>query len=185
MRNKSPVWLPILVFEKNRVLSLQRDDTKGQNIKTEEDCCSEAVLNLNSLITLLKMPYMLQDESLKPRQTSCAGARLPRDAPGDPSILHTPPGFMPLMARGYAFPYHPTLARRQDCGAVSVSATPAAGPVHRVARSGHLHPASGDGGLHHLGPSGRKTSFVGGSQETRRRQRRLVVCAWSPSGTTV
>ena len=39
---------------------------------------------------------------------------------------------MPLMARGYAFPYHPTLARRQDCGAVSVSATPVAGPVHSV-----------------------------------------------------
>ena len=102
------------------------------------------------------------------------------------TLLPTPPGsspstggLMPLMARGYAFPYHPALARRQDCGAVSVSATPAAGPVHRVARSGHLHPASGDGGLHHLGPSGRKTSFVGGSQETRRRQRRLVMCAWS------
>ena len=148
-------------------------------------------LILKQLDKLLKRPYMLQDESPKPRQTSCAGARLPRDAPGDPSsIPHLGPpslqeGFMPLMARGYAFPYHPTLARRQDCGAVSVSATPAAGPVHRVARSSHLHPAGGDDGWHHLGPSGRKTSFVGGSQETRRRQRRLVVCAWSPSGTTV
>ena len=53
---------------RNRILTLllQRDDTKGQNIKTEEDCCSEAVLNLNSLMTLLKRPYMLQDESPKP-----------------------------------------------------------------------------------------------------------------------
>ena len=42
------------------------------------------------------------------------------------TLLPTPPGsspstggLMPLMARGYAFPYHPPLARRQDCGAVT------------------------------------------------------------------
>ena len=45
---------------------------------------------------------MLQDESPKPRQTSCAGARLPRDAPGDPSILHTPPGSSLLTGGLYA-----------------------------------------------------------------------------------
>ena len=59
-------------------------------------------LKLKQLDKLLKRPYMLQDESPKPRQTSCAGARLPRDAPGDPSILHTPPGSSLLTGGLYA-----------------------------------------------------------------------------------